>query len=133
MTRSERIQDFRRRIAGARQIVTEADDRLLAELAQMASRLETASSDFTIANVVSQKTGEGRLDISWLGTLTQIDVTKAREIGWMFLEAASVAESEAGLMRFLQEEIGITVDKAATLLGAFRRYREQEAAKNRPH
>lgn len=98
---------------------------LLMKAAQALKRIDDAGDDFKISNVVSFSTGQARLDVVWGGYIAQIEIVKAREMAWMLLEAASIGEGEAGVMRFLMDRFQISHDQAVMVLGDFRHYREQ--------
>lgn len=99
------------------------EDKLLAELTQMVDRLEKAPHEFAVTSVVSQQTGEGKLDVAWHGQLGQIDPVKAREIAWILLEAASIAEAEAMVVRFAREVVGVSEGQGTAILNDLRRFR----------
>ncbi len=131
MKHSELITGLRARLfpRGAHDIAPvrpQADDYdLLLAVAQICTRLESGA-DFSIANVVSHRDGQGKLDVTWLGMMTQIEPVKAREIAWLLLEGAAIAESESSLIRFLQDRIGLKPEGAAQILQDFRRHREHD-------
>lgn len=56
---------------------------------------------------------------------TQLTPGKAREVALMLLEAADAAESDAVLMQFAREMIGLDDIRAAQLLDQLRKSREQ--------
>lgn len=56
---------------------------------------------------------------------TQLSPAKAREIALMLLEAADAAESDAVLMQFAKEHIGLDAAQAAELLDLFRQLRKE--------
>lgn len=103
--------------------LADGEAQLLDELAQMVARLEAAPHEFAVTSVVSRSTGEGKLDVAWHGMLAQIDPVKAREIAWMLLEAASIAEAEAMLVRFARDKIGISEGQGTALLNDLRAFR----------
>jgi hypothetical protein len=100
---------------------------LILEAAQLFKRQDDAGYEFHIANLVSMQTGEGKLDVTWGGYTGQITPTKARECGGMLFEAAAAAESEAMFMRFMQDRVGVTLEKALVMLQDFRLYRREGA------
>lgn len=105
---------------------TESADRLaLLEAAQVMKRLDdTGVETFRCWTLVSRATGDGKIDVVWHGALNQIDTKTAREIAWMLLQAATDAEAEAILMRFLTVKLQISQQIAAAVLGDFRQYRD---------
>jgi hypothetical protein len=97
---------------------------LLLEAAQFQKRNDEAGYEFRIVNIVSQRTGQGMLDVSWGGYQAQLETVKAREIAWMLLEGAAVAESEAAVLRFMKQRVGLDDMRAAQMLHDFRDYRK---------
>jgi hypothetical protein len=96
--------------------------------AQQLKRIHDAGHEFSATAVVSQATGAGLADIVWGGYLAQLEPVKAREIAWILLEVAAVAESEAGLMRFLRDRVGVSPEKASIMLNDFRHYRDEASS-----
>jgi len=56
----------------------------------------------------------------------QLTPEAARSTAWVLIEAASVAEAEASLTRFLRQSVGMTPEAAAAMLADFRGYREAD-------
>lgn len=102
-------------------------DRAIREVQQVLSRLSTEKG-FSVTALVSQSTGEARLDIVWYGQLGQLTPADARATAWVLVEGAAVAEAEAALMRFLQERVGMQPPQAAAMVGQFRAYRDEAPA-----
>lgn len=127
MKRHERIRVLLQRLtADSRFKLTADEELLLREAEQQTRRLDEAGNDFKVQTLVSHKTGEGKLDVVWMSSLAQVAPVNAREIAWILLEAAAVAEAEAMLMRFLKDKVGLAPEKAAVMLNDFRGYREAE-------
>lgn len=120
-SRAERVRLLLRRLDEDRQ-VNEDEARLLEQVAQMVERLDAAPHEFAVVSVCSR--GVPKLDVTWHGYLAQVDPVKGREIGWMLLEAASIAEAEAMVIRFALERIGVTEGQAGSLLRDMREYRK---------
>lgn len=99
------------------------DRLLLLEAAQMIKRNDDAGYEFQIVAIVSQSTGRALCDVSWGGYQAQLDTTKAREIAWMLLEGAAVAESEAAVLRFMKQRVGLDDVHASQMLADYRGYR----------
>lgn len=93
--------------------------------AQTMKRIHEAPREFRASALVSQATGEGRLDIVWGGFVGQVEPVKAREIAWVLLEAASTAESEAAFMRFVRDRLGVSYENATRMLQDFRGHRDE--------
>jgi hypothetical protein len=108
--------------------LSEAERILLLEAQQICTRLEEAPTEFSVTSIVSQRTGEGKVDMTFHGSLAQLATVKAREMAWMLLECASVSEAESMLVRFLREELKVEGPRASQLLSMFRSYREQDPA-----
>jgi hypothetical protein len=107
-------------------VLTNEQRSLLRQLHQMTTRLESANGDFQVVAIVSASTGEAKVDVVWLEQLAQVAPVKAREIAWMLLEAASVAEADAGLMRFMRSEesgVGLSPEAASRMLAELREFR----------
>lgn len=126
LSRSERLQLLRHRFGEAGHL-SEAEERLLAEVAQISARLEAAPQEFSVTSVVSMTTGEARLDVTFHGQVAQVDPVKGREMAWMLLEGASIAEAEAMLVRFSRQKFGITEGQATALLNDLRSFRGELA------
>jgi hypothetical protein len=105
-------------------ILTTNDERLLEQVIVMLTRMEQGEG-FFVSNIVSRDNDRGKLDVTWMGQLAQMEPAEARAIAWMLLEAASLAEVEASLVRFLKAEIGVDAANASNILHTFRTYREQ--------
>lgn len=122
MTHQQAVANLRSRLTSQ---MSEDERTALLKVEQILRRLEQGEG-FHVANLVSHKDGRPRLDVSWMGMLAQIEPAQGREIAWMLLEAAAVAECEAFLVRFLKQNVGVTPEAAAGMLADFRQYREQE-------
>lgn len=130
MTRSKRIavlqSQLRDWLAGGKLSITGDELELLEQLQVMEERREAADRDFIVRSIVSRSTDQPKVDVVWLGELAQVEPVKAREIAWMLLEVAAVAEQDAFLVRWLEAEVGIAKEKASVMLNDFRGYREKE-------
>lgn len=60
---------------------------------------------------------------------TQISPGKAREMALILMECADAAESDAVMVEFARNKLGLDVAQATQLLGQFRAYREQSRGK----
>lgn len=110
------------------------NEQLLMKAEQIFTRLEgDTTGELTIHNIVSQATGEGRLDVRWGETLTQVSIEKAREIGWMFFEAAAVAQSEADMLRFMVERLGMPRERLGAVLYDLRQFRKDPVPPEKGH
>jgi len=124
MKHAERLAAIEDLIAnpGARDI---RHDQALREVHQILTRLST-DNEFQVTTIVSRADGKGRLDVVWCGQLVQMTPEAARSTAWVLIEAASVAEAEASLTRFLRQSVGMTPEAAAAMLADFRNYREAD-------
>jgi hypothetical protein len=78
-----------------------------------------------ISSIVASKTGEPMVMIRWLTHIAQLPIGAAREIAFNLLDAVEAAKSDAFLMKFGREMIGIGETEAGKLVMAFRQYREK--------
>src|SRR5262245_26038440 len=69
---------------------------------QTAKRLEQGEG-FNCQPVVSNKTGEAKVDATWMAMLAQLTTDQARSIALGLIECAADAESDAVMMAFLAE------------------------------
>ena len=100
-------------------------DLVIREVQQILTRMNVPhENELTVTTLVSQRTGEAKLDVVWLGQLTQMSPEAARSTAWVLVEAASVAETEAVFMRFLRDRLEMTPPQAATLIADLRTHRE---------
>jgi hypothetical protein len=126
----ERLQALLVRLLRAK-LITDDERLTLAQARQTADRLAKAEAtkgrgEMSVTSLVSHATGEGRLDVVWHGVIKQLSPQEARSTAWVLIEAASVAEAEAALMRFLKAEVGLPEEKAAIMLAHFRDYRDAD-------
>lgn len=109
-------------------VLSDEDQQVLAQAWQHGDRIakQDTEAGFSVSTLVSNRDGTGRIDVCWLGALGQMSVEEARSTAWVLVEAASVAETEAMLMRYLKADIGLDEDKAAHMLNEFRKYRDKD-------
>jgi hypothetical protein len=81
--------------------------------------------EISTQGIVSSQTGKPYVQFACDLSPTQFTPGKAREIALMLLEAADAAESDAVLMAFARDQIGLDDARAAQLLDQFRKAREQ--------
>lgn len=86
-------------------------------------RLETGQG-FDVVTAVT-KDGSARVDVTWMGMLANIEPELARKIGMTLLDAAATAEIEAGLIRFMRDEMSLDMAQAGGILSQFRDYRKK--------
>lgn len=82
-----------------------------------------------VNSIVSNKTGEGFVQVMWNGKAGQLTVTEAKQLGMQFLVCAEAAESDAGVVHVLMNKIGTTFDVAMGILTHIREYREERFKK----
>lgn len=71
------------------------------------------------------KDGTGRVDVSWMGMLANVDPVLARQIGNALVESAAAAEVESGLIKFMRDEMSLDMQQAGAVLAQFREYRKR--------
>jgi hypothetical protein len=81
--------------------------------------------EISTQGIVSSENGKPYVQFALDISPTQFTPGKAREVALMLLEAADAAESDAVLMAFARESIGLDQAGAAQLLNQFRKAREQ--------
>lgn len=82
-----------------------------------------------VETLVSHRTGQPLVQIAWYDHTGQLTPAEARDLARNLLDAASIAEADAGLVRFLKERVGLEHNAAGTMLNELREYRrvwEQE-------
>jgi len=79
----------------------------------------------SIASTFGYATQKPYVELSLDTSPAQFSPAKAREIGLWLLEAADASESDAVLMAFARDEIGLDERRAAQLLDQFRKAREK--------
>lgn len=101
-------------------------DRVLREVEAIMTRLHDAPRELKLSALVSQDTGEPKVDVVWMGTLLQLTPDEARATAWLFIEAAATAETEAFLVAFLRDRFKLNADEGALMLADLRAFREQQ-------
>jgi hypothetical protein len=81
--------------------------------------------EISTQGIVSSQNGRPYVQLAIDISPTQFTPGKAREVALMLLEAADAAESDAVLMAFARESIGLDDVRAAQLLDQFRKSREK--------
>lgn len=79
----------------------------------------------SISSTFGAATQKPYVELSLDTSPSQFSPAKAREIALMLLEAADAAESDAVLIAFAREQIGLDETGAAQLLSQFRQLREK--------
>lgn len=80
----------------------------------------------SIASTFGYATQKPYVELALDSSPAQFSPAKAREIALWLLEAADASESDAVLMAFARDTIGLDERKAAQLLDQFRQMREQQ-------
>lgn len=91
-----------------------------------------APDEIEVGSIYGHRTQEGLVELTLNGERTQMDVRKAREVVGMFHEAIEAAISDAVLVRFLVDKVGLPVEAAAAALFDFREIRQGSREKVRP-
>jgi hypothetical protein len=76
-------------------------------------------------SLVSQKTGEGVVELQWGEKQAQLSIQEAREHALGVLEVAEAAETDAFIVEFFEQELKVPRENALALLVNFRGYREK--------
>lgn len=75
----------------------------LLEAAQVLLRkLGDQPNELKVEAIVSRSTGQARVDITWLGTFTQLDTEEVRRTTGILNDAADLAELEADMIAALK-------------------------------
>lgn len=82
--------------------------------------------EISAEGIVSAQNGRPYVQLAIDISPTQVTPGKARELAMMLFEAADSAESDAVLMAFARNEIGLDAAGATQLLHQFRQMREQQ-------
>jgi hypothetical protein len=81
-------------------------------------------TNIEISTLLSSRTKEGRVELAVDGQLTQMDLTKAREIVDMLQDAIEAAVSDELIYKFLTQKIGLDEQRAGAALLDFRELRQ---------
>src|SRR5687768_17608912 len=84
-----------------------------------------------VKSLVSHRTGEGVVEFTWGEKRAQLTCEEARRHALGVLECAEAAETDAFIVEFFHQELGMERDKAIQILGSFRSYREKRLAEKR--
>ena len=77
-----------------------------------------------VETLVSHRTGEPVVQISWYDHIGQFSPADARQLAQQLNEAAAIAENDAFLCAFLRDKIGLEPEAYGQILVEFRKYRE---------
>lgn len=78
-----------------------------------------------IETLVSQATGEPRVQIAWYDHSAQMTPEETRAFALQIMEAADAATSDAYLVHWLAEKVQMDKQGQAMLLNEFREYRDK--------
>jgi len=81
--------------------------------------------DFSVSSIYGYKNQKPYVNVEVSVSPMQMSPAKAREIALMLLECADAAESDAALIAFARDTIGLDDTRAGQLLSQFRQLREQ--------
>lgn len=82
-----------------------------------------------IETMVASRTGEPCVVLRWYDHSGQLTPAEAREHAMKVLAAADAAESDAFLVQFMAQKIGVDKPQQAMMLQEFRKFREEMEAK----
>lgn len=83
-----------------------------------------AGAHITVGSLLSAATKEGRVEMAMDGALTQMDLSKAREVVGMLQGAIEAAATDQMLFAFLTSRVGLSPAEAARALLDFRELRQ---------
>jgi hypothetical protein len=106
----------------------ERGDSALASLVNevMYQRSRSKGGVLEVSSIVSMRTGRGMVQFELGSTRIQLEVAEARAHALIIVEAAMAAETDALLVRFLKERIGLAPGAAQAALSDFRTMRTVE-------
>jgi hypothetical protein len=109
---------------GARAL--ERADTALASLVNevLYQRSRSRGGTLEITSLVSMRTGDGIVQFELGDTRIQLTIAEARAHALVIIEAAMAAETDALLVRFLHEKVGLAPELATAALGDFRQMRD---------
>ena len=82
------------------------------------------TSTVEIATILSHRTKQGVVEFMLNGEKTQWEIDKAKEIHRMLGEAIEAAVSDSLIYAFMTQRVGMSEDKASTVLLDFRELRQ---------
>lgn len=82
------------------------------------------TSTVEIATILSHRTKQGVVEFMLNGEKTQWEIDKAKEIHRMLGEAIEAAVSDSLIYAFMTQRVGMSEDKASTVLLEFRELRQ---------
>lgn len=72
---------------------------------------------------VSSLTGDGFVTLTWGAEAGQLSATECRALAFNLLNTAEAADTDAFLLRFLQDKVHVPIHQAARILIDFREAR----------
>ena len=84
-----------------------------------------------VTTLVSQRTGEAVVEFTWGDKRAQLTCEEARKHALGVLECAEAAETDAFIVEFFHQELGMERDKAIGILRSFRSFREKRLVEKR--
>jgi hypothetical protein len=85
--------------------------------------------DFSVSSIYGYKTQKPYVNVEVSISPMQLSPAKAREIALMLLESADASESDATLIGFARDALGMSETDQAKLVNQFRQYRETARGK----
>jgi hypothetical protein len=80
----------------------------------------------SVQSMVASQTGEGMVLIRWFTHVSQLPISAARELAFNLLDAGEAAKSDAFMINFLKEKIGLKMEDLGGVIMDFRDYREKQ-------
>jgi hypothetical protein len=80
--------------------------------------------DFSVSSIYGYKSQKPYVNVEVSISPMQLSPAKAREIALMLLESADASESDAALIGFARDALGMSETDQAKLINQFRQYRE---------
>lgn len=103
----------------------EADRRIGQAVMEQIVKRDRTMGQISVASTFGYATQKPYVELTMDVSPAQFSPAKAREIALMLLEAADASESDAVLMAFARDTIGLDERRAAQLLDQFRQMRER--------
>lgn len=91
---------------------------------------DSEDTSIWVETLVSQRTGEGLVQIAWYDHSAQMTPAEARGLAQQLQEAAAVTETDAFLVHFAETKVGMPKEEACMILNEFRKYRAEQEEKD---
>lgn len=120
-SRADRLSAIRQQLGNQ---ITPEGKLLLQQIESLVRTLDAAGGEPRVTTVINAQ-GHARLNFAFGTHLAQLTPERAREIAWMLIDAAAVAEAEAGFVRFMTERVRFDQTQIGEMLQDVRHYRQQ--------